>query len=123
MMFSMHIDSLSFPVSVWLNYYATREMNVVNRRTNILCIHGCNKRTKHKKMSVVTHVFHTLETFIVKKTLPIKAIVQIPKVLNRIHARLHEDMQQVQLGRMLRLKNVLFSSTLPFAIPHISSPH
>ena len=66
----MHIDSLSFPVSVWLNYYrnkkANNKTNVVNTRTNILYIHGCHTRTIHKKMSIVTHVFHILETFIIK---------------------------------------------------------
>ena len=75
MMSSMHIDHLSFPVSVWLNYYAAIEMNVVNTRTNIICIHGCHTRTNHKKKSDVTHVYHTMETFIVKKTLSIKAMV------------------------------------------------
>ena len=98
-------------------------MNVVNTRTNILCIHGCHTRTNHKKMLVVTHVSHTLETFTVKKTLSIKAIVHIPKFLKKIHARLHEDMQQVQLGSMLRIRNVTFSSTLFSPIPHISSSH
>ena len=98
-------------------------MNVVNTRTNILCIHGCHTRTNHKKISFVTHVSHTLETFIIKKTLSIKAIVQMPKILKKIHAKLHEEMQQVQLGRMLGLRNVIFSSTLPLAIPHIVSSH
>ena len=70
-------------------------MNVDNTRTNILWIHGCHTRTRHNKMSVVTHESHTLETFIVKNTLSIKAIVQMPKVLKKIHARLHEDMQQI----------------------------
>jgi hypothetical protein len=66
----MHIDSLSFPVSIWVNYYhnnkrTNNEMNVVNTRTNILYIHGCHTRTNHKKMSVVTHVNPILETFII----------------------------------------------------------
>jgi hypothetical protein len=34
-------------------------MNVVNTRTNILCIHGCHTRTNHKKIShAITHVLH-----------------------------------------------------------------
>ena len=55
-------------------------MNVVYTITNILCIHGCHTRTNHKKMLVVTHVFHTLETFIVKKTSSIKSQVQMPRI-------------------------------------------
>jgi hypothetical protein len=129
-------------------------MNVVNTRTNILCIHGCHTRTNHKKISscihgchtrtnhkkishcytcitccytcilhVVTHVFYILEIFLIKKTSSIKTKVQMPKVLQNIHAWLHEDMQQVQLGGMLGLINVAFSSTFPFTIPYISSSH
>ena len=52
-------------------------------RTNILYIHGCHTRTNHKEMSVVTHVFHTLETFIVKKTSSIKAKFRCQKFLRR----------------------------------------
>ena len=44
------------------------EMNAVNTRTNILYIHGCHTRTNHKEMPVVTHVFHTPEICIVRKT-------------------------------------------------------
>jgi hypothetical protein len=136
-------------------------MNVVNTRTNILCIHGCHTRTNHKKISsfvfmvvtqeptirkfhmllhifshvvthvfvvthvlhVATHVFQILEIFLIKKTSSIKTKVQMPKVLQNIHAWLHEDMQQVQLGGMLGLRNVAFSSTFPFTIPYISSSH
>jgi hypothetical protein len=106
-------------------------MNVVNTRTNILCIHGCHTRTNHKKilhavthvLHVVTHVFYILEIFLIKKTSSIKTKVQMPKVLQNIHAWLHEDMQQVQLGGMLGLRNVTFSSTFPFTIPYISSSH
>ena len=89
-------------------------MKVVNTRTNILYIHGFHTRTNHNEMPVVTHVFHTLETFIVKKTSSIKSKVQMPKVLEKIYTRLHEDMQQVQLGSMLRLRNVIFLYSLPF---------
>ena len=46
-------------------------------------------------MPAVTQVFHTLEIFIVKKTLLMKDKVQMPKVLEKIHTQLHEDMQQV----------------------------
>ena len=68
--FLMHIDSLSFPVIIWVNYYhnnkrTNNEMNVVNTRTNILYIHGCYTRTSHKKMTVVTHVNPILEIFII----------------------------------------------------------
>ena len=59
------------------------EMNVVNTRTNILYIHGCHIRTNHKEMPVVTHVFHTLETFIVKKKSSIKAKFRCQKFLRR----------------------------------------
>ena len=96
---------------------------LLTQEQTFLCIHGCHTRTNHKKISVVTHVSHTLETIIVKNTLSIKAIVQMPKVIKNIHARLHEYMQQVQLGSMLGLRNVTFSSTLSFVIPHISSSH
>jgi len=51
--FLMHIDSLWFPVSVYIIIEEKRtenKMNVVNTRTNILCIHGCHTRTNHKKM-------------------------------------------------------------------------
>jgi len=47
----------------------------------------------------------------------------MPKVLQKIQAWLHEDMQQVKLGGMLGLRNVVFSSTFPFTIPYISSPN
>ena len=60
---------------------------------------------------------------IIEKTSSIKVKNRIPKVLKKIHARLHEDMQQVQLGGMLGLRNVVFSSSFPFTIPHISSSH
>ena len=76
---------------------------LLTQEPTFLSIHGCHTRTNHKKISVVTHVSHTLETFIVKKTLSIKSIVQMPKVLKNMNARFHEDMQQVQLGRMLGL--------------------
>ena len=58
-------------------------MNVVNTRTNILYIHGCHTRTNHKEMLVGTHVFHTLETFIVKKTSSIEAKFRCQKFLRR----------------------------------------
>ena len=118
------------------NYYhnnkrTNNEMNVVNTRTNILYIYGCHTRTNHKKIShaitqishVVTLVSHTLEIFLVKRTSSIKAIVQMPKSLKKIHAWLHEDMQQVELGGMLGIRNLLFSSTFPFIIPYISLSH
>jgi hypothetical protein len=36
-------------------------MNVVNTRTNILCIHSCHTRTNHKKISHdVTHISHAV---------------------------------------------------------------
>ena len=59
------------------------EMNVVNTRTSILYIHGCHKRTNHKEMSVVTHVFHTFETFIVKKVIIIQAKFRCQNFLRR----------------------------------------
>jgi hypothetical protein len=37
----------------------------------------------------------------------------MPKVLKKIHAWLHEDMQQVELGGMLGLRNVTFISSFP----------
>jgi len=39
-------------------------------------------------------------------------------VLKETHAWLHEDMQQVRLGRMLGLRNVIFSSTFFFINPN-----
>ena len=50
---SYALDSLWFPVSVYIIIEEKRtenEMNVVNTRTNILCIHDCHTRTNHKKM-------------------------------------------------------------------------
>jgi hypothetical protein len=66
----MHIDSLYFPVRIWENYYhnknrTSKKMNVVNTRTNIICIHGCHTRTNHNKMPVVNHENTILETFII----------------------------------------------------------
>jgi hypothetical protein len=40
-----------------------------------------------------------------------------------LYVRLHEYMQQVQLGGILSLRIVTFSSSFPFAIPHILSLH
>jgi hypothetical protein len=92
------------------------EMNVVNTRTNILYIHGCHTRTNHmKNVSCYSYKYYSLSS--------LKANIQMPKFLKKIHAWLHEDMQQVKLGGMLGLRNVLFSSTFPFIILHISSPH
>jgi hypothetical protein len=122
--FLMHIDSIPFPVKIWANYYhnnkrTSNEMNVVNTRTNILYIHGYHTRTNHNKMSVVTYVNPILENIHYHHSKP-TFICQ--KFLEKIHAWLHEDMQQVKLGGMLGLRNVLFSSTFPFIL-HISSPH
>jgi capsule polysaccharide modification protein KpsS len=121
----MHIDRIYFPVRIWENYYhnskrTNNKMNVVNTRTNILYIHGCHTRTNHKKnvscYSCKSHpgniqYHHSKPTF------------RCQNFLEKIHAWFHEDMQQVKLGGMLGLINVLFSSTFPFIILHISSPH
>ena len=45
-----------------------------------------------------SHISCILETFIIKKTSSIKAKVQMPKIPHMVHAWLHEDMQQLQLG-------------------------
>jgi hypothetical protein len=101
-----YVDSLSFPVSIWVNYYhnnkrTNKEINVVNTRTNILYIHGCHTRTNHKKMSVVTHVNPILETFIIITTACGHATSSV--------------------GEYVGTQKCL-SSTFPFTF-HISSPH
>ena len=123
--FIMHIDSIHFPIKIWANYYhnnkrTSNKMNVVNTKTNILYIHGCHTRTNHMKnvscYSCKSHPGkHSLSS--------LKANIQMPKFLEKIHAWLHEDKQQVKLRGMLGLKNVLFSSTFTFIILHISSPN
>jgi hypothetical protein len=122
--FLMHIDSIYFPVKIWENYYhnnkrTNNEMNVVNTRTNILYIHGCTQEPTIRKMSVVTHVNPILENIHYHHSKP---TFRCQRFLEEIHAWLHEDMQQVRLGGMLGLINVLFSSIFPFIILHISSP-
>jgi hypothetical protein len=95
----MHIDSLSFPVSIWVNYYhnnkrTNNEINVVNTRTNILYIHGCHTRTNHKKMSDVTHVIPILETFsIITQSLNSDAKISVgtQKCCIFIHLSLHHS--------------------------------
>jgi hypothetical protein len=116
---------LLLETKIWENYYhnskrTSNEMNVVNTRTNILYIHGCHTRTNHKKMSVVTHVNPILENIHYHYSKP---TFRCQIFFEKIHAWLHEDMQQVKLGGMLGLRNVLFSSTFPFTIPYISSPY
>jgi hypothetical protein len=41
-------------------------MNVVNTKTNILCIHGCHTRTNHKKISSFVFMVVTQEPTIRK---------------------------------------------------------
>ena len=103
-------------------------MNVVNTRTNILIFMVVTQEPTIGKcqlllMTCYSCLPHILETFIIKNTSSIKAKVRMPKVLQKIQAWLHEDMQQVKLGGMLGLRNVVFSSTFPFTIPYISSPY
>ena len=115
----MHIDSIYFPIRIWVNYYHNnkrthKEMNVVNTRTNILYIHGCHTRTNHKKnvscYSCKSHSGkHSLSS--------LKANIQMPKFLEKLHAWLHEDMQQVNLGGRgpYSLSSLHFSTTIiPF---------
>jgi hypothetical protein len=87
----MHVDGLSFPMHVCLKYYyneqTSKQMNVVNTRTNICYIHGCHTRTNHQKHQLLLMYFTSWNDFIQK-----------PKVLKNNHARLHENMPQDQLG-------------------------
>ena len=100
------------------------EMNVVNTRTNILYIHGCYTRTNQRKVPAVTHVSHiSWKHSFLKTHHQSKPTFRCQKVLQKLHAWLHEDMQHLQLGRMLGLRNVVFSSTFPFTITYISSPY
>lgn len=77
------------------------------------------QQEKENKMNIV----NTRTIIIIKNRSSCKAKVHMPNVLKDVHAWLHEDMQQVQLGGMLGLRNVVFSSTFPFTIPYISSSH
>ena len=85
----MHNDAFLCTLIIYhfqwvLNYYCNEktnnDMNVVNTRTNILCIHGCHTRTNHKKMKVVTHALHiSWKHSLLKKTSSCKTKVQMPK--------------------------------------------
>ena len=84
-------------------------MNVVNTRTNILIFMVVTQEPTIGKcqlllMSCYSCLPHILETFIIKNTSSIKAKVQMPKVLQKIHAWLHEDMQHLQLGGGVRTR-------------------
>jgi hypothetical protein len=57
-------------------------------------------------MSALLMYFTSWKHSFLKRHHHAKPKLKMPKVLKKIHAWLHEGMQQVQLGGMLGLKNV-----------------
>ena len=65
MILSMHINSLSFSVNVWLNYYAARKQMMkwmlLTQEPTFFTFMVVTQEPTIRKMSVVTHAFHIMK--------------------------------------------------------------
>jgi len=91
--------------------------NEMNVEPTFFHIHGWHTRTSHQKYQFLLMYFTSWNDSLLGNIIMQIQTLRIQKFL--IHASLHEDMQKVQLGGMLGLRNVAFLSSFPFSIPHI----